>query len=202
MITPADLRARFDAHEPQRLTVTEHTRFAAVAVVLRVIERAPQVLLIRRAEHPRDHWSGHMAFPGGRQDPEDPTTLHTAIRETREEVAVDLASSAELVGRLDDIQAISKGRPRDMLIVPYVFALTREVTPVPDPTEVAQLVWADLLPMLRGEVDTVRPYVMGGKQLELPGYRVGENVVWGLTYRMLELLFDVIRRDNGGSSAP
>jgi hypothetical protein len=28
-----------------------------------------EILLIKRAGNPRDRWSGHMAFPGGKQDP-------------------------------------------------------------------------------------------------------------------------------------
>ncbi len=192
-ITVPTLRDHFGARDPKRLAVGENTRLAAVAAVLRLSEDEPEVLLIRRAEHPRDHWSGHMAFPGGRKDDGDDSTLQTAIRETREEVAIDLEGSAELLGQLDDIQAISKGLALNMLIVPYVFALTAAVQPVLEPTEVAELTWAPIRPMMRGDVDTTRPYVHDGTPLELPGFRVGTNIVWGLTFRMLELLFDVIR---------
>jgi 8-oxo-dGTP pyrophosphatase MutT (NUDIX family) len=194
-ITLPQLRRRFRAREARRLPTTDRTHYAAVAAVLRLRAEDPEVLLIRRAEHPHDHWSGHMAFPGGRQDRTDPSTLHTAIRETLEEVDVDLESHAELLGRLDDVQAISKGKRRDMLIVPYVFALTRDVEPHRDPTEVAELLWAPVRPMMAGEMSTTRPYELEGKRMQLPGYRIGETrIVWGLTYRMLELLFDVIRR--------
>ncbi len=192
-LTPAAIRARLLAREPKRLPTSDRTKLSAVAAVLRFHDE-PEVMLIRRAERPSDHWSGHMAFPGGRHDPTDPSTLHTAIRETHEEVSVDLHAGGRLLGRLDDVQAISKGIPRDLLIVPYVFELTEPVTPVIDPAEVAEVVWVGLEPMMRGELDCTRPYVHDGVPLELPGFRVGENIVWGLTYRMLELLFDVIRR--------
>ena len=58
---------------------------------------------------------------------------------------------------------------------------------------VATALWAPLVPMLRGELDTVRPYRHEGRDLKLPAYQVGPHVVWGLTHRMLQLLFDVIR---------
>lgn len=194
ILTPSLIAKRLAAREPKRLPTSERTKLSAVAAVLRFTEGAPEVMLIRRADHPDDHWSGHMAFPGGRKQDEDPSTLHTAIRETREEVAVDLASHATLLGRLDDVQAVSKGVARDLLIIPYVFALTQTVAPVLDAREVADLVWAALGPMMRGEVDCIRPYVHNGVPLQLPGFQVGEHIVWGLTHRMLELLFDVIRR--------
>ena len=194
VLTRAALRDKFAGHAPKRLPTTEQTIFSAVAAVLQLGTDAAEVMLIRRAEHPNDHWSGHMAFPGGRKHPGDSSTLETATRETHEEVAVDLTRDAELVGRLDDIQAVSKGIVRDMLIVPYVFVLTSPVSPVLDPREVAELTWAPVEPMMRGDLNTIRPYVHEGRHLQLPGYQVGANIVWGLTHRMLELLFDVIRR--------
>ena len=38
-----------------------------------------ELLLIRRAEHPLDPWSGHIALPGGRRDPGDPDRLATML---------------------------------------------------------------------------------------------------------------------------
>src|SRR5574341_145553 len=63
---------------------------AAVAVVLRDGNPAIEILFIRRAEHPDDPWSGQMAFPGGRAEPGETDLLETAIRETAEEIGIDL----------------------------------------------------------------------------------------------------------------
>ena len=83
---------------------------AAVAAVLRPGSNGPEVLLIRRAEHPNDPWSGHMAFPGGREDPCDADLFGTAVRETLEEVALDLTTNAALLGTLDDLPAVARGK--------------------------------------------------------------------------------------------
>ena len=72
------IRQRVAGRVPRRVLgdapLTQHLadaaatpRRAAVAVILRDAMRGPEVLFIRRAEHPRDPWSGHMAFPGGRE---------------------------------------------------------------------------------------------------------------------------------------
>ena len=171
------------------------TPHAAVAAVLRYHGRAeePDVLFIRRTSKPSDPWSGHIAFPGGRREPSDRDLVHTATRETAEEVGVDLERDGELIGRLDDVQAISKARPMDLVIVPHVFVVHRPVELVCEQSEVAEAMWSPIGPMVRGEIDTVHPYEREGRRLELPGYRVGPHVVWGLTYRMLQLLFDAAR---------
>jgi len=50
----------------------------------------PEVLFIKRATREGDKWNGHVALPGGRRDPEDEDDLATAVRETIEEVGIDL----------------------------------------------------------------------------------------------------------------
>jgi 8-oxo-dGTP pyrophosphatase MutT (NUDIX family) len=93
---------------------------AAVAVVLRDADDGPEVLLIERARHPEDPWSGHMAFPGGRVDPADSDTRAAAERETLEEVGLPLAG-AELLGRLDDLEGRNAGRPLQLVISAWVY---------------------------------------------------------------------------------
>src|SRR5689334_10230467 len=95
------------AHRPATLRGDE--RFAAVAAVLRDRGGEAEVLLIRRAQKETDPWSGHMAFPGGRQDPSDRDLLHTAVRETEEEVGLELRPEEHLIGRLDDLAAVARG---------------------------------------------------------------------------------------------
>ena len=59
----AEIRRRLAEHRPV-LQSTAGRRQAAVAMVLRDLGPAPDVLFIERASHPADPWSGHMAFPG------------------------------------------------------------------------------------------------------------------------------------------
>lgn len=190
MLSLDQLRQQLERHEPQPLPDVPNANHAAVACILRERQEL-EVLLIRRTEMPGDPWSGHMAFPGGRQEPEDPDLLATAMRETREEVGVELDSEGELIGRLDDLQAMAGGLPVNLIIRPYVFAL-EEAAPLVLNTEVAEALWAPLGPLADGAADTTRPYRFQGTTLQLPGYRVGPHVVWGLTYRMLRSLFDVV----------
>jgi 8-oxo-dGTP pyrophosphatase MutT (NUDIX family) len=167
---------------------------AAVAAVLRegVADEGAEVLLIRRAERESDPWSGHMAFPGGRRDPGDADLLATARRETREEVGLDLAARGTLLGRLDDLQAISRSRPTGMTITPFVFSLAGEAVLRFDPEEVAEALWVPLAPLARGEGAGTVVYEREAGRIELPCWRVSGHVVWGLTHRMIQSLFEVL----------
>ncbi len=185
-----DVRAVLRARAARELA--EHDKWAAVAMLLRETDVGPEVLFIRRAEHPHDPWSGHMAFPGGRQHDEDPTLLHTAIRETREEVGLDLPNAALHIGQLDDLQAIARGKPQETVIRPFVFEVHRDSPIRADDREVAEALWAPLLPLYRGEADTVRPYAWHGTQIDFPAYDVQGRIVWGLTYQMLRSFFRML----------
>src|SRR5262245_5273324 len=133
---------------------------AAVAVVLLARDADIDVLLIRRADRPGDHWSGHMAFPGGRRSSDDADLLATAIRETREEVGLDLARDGDVLGRLVDIAALNRlGRATGMVVRPFVFSIAREPTLVVN-HEVVEALWAPVGPMLHGEVDTTIDYAI------------------------------------------
>jgi 8-oxo-dGTP pyrophosphatase MutT (NUDIX family) len=72
---------------------------AAVAVCVTEHDGAPALLITRRAARLRGH-SGQWALPGGRREPGE-SAVAGALRETREEVGLDLGADAVL-GLLDD----------------------------------------------------------------------------------------------------
>lgn len=148
------------------------------------------ILLIRRAERAGDPWSGHMALPGGRQDPVDPDLMTTAIRETSEEVGLVLRPN-QLVGSLDDVVPRTPVLP-PIAVRPYVFLLDRRPELVLNP-EVAAADWVPLDLLLHPETyHTVRLEIRG-EDREFPAYRVEEAVVWGMTERILSGLLDHLR---------
>jgi 8-oxo-dGTP pyrophosphatase MutT (NUDIX family) len=190
-LTIAWVRQVLAQREAGQITPEAQDRRAAVSIVLRAAPTGVTVLLIRRARHPRDPWSGHMAFPGGRQNPDDPDELFTAMRETREEVGLDLARDADLLGRLDDLRAIAEGRPVNLTISPFVFELKREPGLVLS-AEVEEVVWAELDPIYRGDCDTCMEYSREPLSMKLPAWDVHGRIVWGLTHRMLSSLLEAL----------
>ncbi|WP_394825114.1 NUDIX hydrolase [Pendulispora albinea] len=168
---------------------------AAVAAILRegVDGGDAEILFIRRAEHPHDPWSGHMAFPGGRHEEQDPSIVDTAIRETREEVGLDLRAHGALLLRLPEVSATARGTVLDLTVASFVFAIPRaEANLVFSDGEVAEAIWSPLGPLARGETAEPFEFRNGETLYKLPSLRVGNRVVWGLTYRMLHAFFDAL----------
>jgi 8-oxo-dGTP pyrophosphatase MutT (NUDIX family) len=192
---PIDLsrvRSALARHRAALLSDSNGERRAAVAAVLRDRGDGTEVLLIRRASREGDPWSGHMALPGGRQQGEDRDLLHTAIRETEEEVGLDLGSGAELVGRLDDLPAMARGRPAGLIIASFVFELFGAPALTTN-AEVDEALWTPLAPLAGGALDSTLPYELDGRKFTLPAWDVEGRIVWGLTHRILSTLFEVVR---------
>lgn len=156
---------------------------AAVALILRDGVAGIELLFIRRAEHPRDPWSGQMAFPGGRSEPGETDLVATAMRETLEEVGIDLHREAALLGALDEVRAMARMRPVDLAISPFVFRLRGDPTPEPGP-EVTSVHWIPLASLLASAARSTFDYAHEGETLQFPCLRLDELVIWGLTYRM------------------
>jgi 8-oxo-dGTP pyrophosphatase MutT (NUDIX family) len=160
---------------------------AAVAAILRQV-REPEILFIKRAEHAGDPWSGHMAFPGGRKDARDETLERTAIRETVEEIGLDLSVHGERIAQLEDVPT----HKASMVVRPFVYAVSKTPDLVTN-HEVAEVHWVPLSVLMSGERDTTYELAYEGNVYRFPAYRVGERVVWGLTYRFLQIVFTRLR---------
>lgn len=161
---------------------------AAVALVVRPGQPL-DVLLIRRAVSEKDPWSAHMAFPGGKLDQGDENLLVTAMRETQEEVGVNLLDAAEYLGRLP-VVAVSR-LERALQIHPFVFALKGSVE-FRTNHEVDRVFWVALDSLTDGSRETTVLQESNGNRLRYPAWDVDGHPVWGLTYRMLRSLLTAL----------
>lgn len=176
---------------PSPATLTAGRR-AAVAALLAESPNGVELLLIRRAERASDPWSGHMALPGGHLDPSDADLLATAVRETREELGIDLERDAQFLGRLQDF------RPHlslNLSVTPFIFGIGSR-PPVVLNAEVDLALWLPLAELAKGATRFQHELELGGRPLRFPAFRVGEHVVWGLTYRVVSELVRQIERES------
>ncbi len=155
-----------------------------MALVLRAEDAGLDLLLIQRTEHPGDPWSGHVAFPGGRADQDDAGLVDTAIRETREEVGIDLGG-AEYIGALDELQAVGRMRAMRLSIAPHVFAINPGEAPLSLSDEVASAHWLPLSVLADPAMQSTYLHEHEGLRYSFPCIQARGLIIWGLTHEML-----------------
>ncbi|MDF1505427.1 CoA pyrophosphatase [Roseisolibacter sp. H3M3-2] len=158
-------------------------RDAAVALVLRVNGGTPELLFVRRAEYPGDPWSGHVAFPGGRHEPDDPTPWDTAARETWEETGLDLRRHARLLGTLDDLYPRTPSLP-PIVVRPHVALLEVEAE-LRLSDELAAAFWVPVRRFAEPGFATTSTVQARGHALTVPSFVHEGHTIWGMTHRIL-----------------
>jgi len=186
-------RLRLTLHSNEDIAIDPGRRQAAVALVLRDHAGFAELLMIKRATNPNDFWSGHLALPGGRRQTEDSDLRRTAIRETREEVGVDLDDRGVILGRLDTVIPVSTRLP-NVTITPYVAvappefhssSLETEDTPLRINHEVAIAFWVPIDFLKKDGRSAVVSHIIEGHEYDWPAYASAHGPVWGLTERIL-----------------
>jgi 8-oxo-dGTP pyrophosphatase MutT (NUDIX family) len=169
---------------PQLAERDEPFKEAAVALVLRPrMDDDADLLLIRRAQRVGDPWSGQIGLPGGRFESADASLEETALRETLEEVGVDLRTRGRVLGALDELRPRTPVLP-PIIVRPYVVVLDQD-TELLLSEEVAEARWVALrelfVPAARVHTTvTVREY-----RMNVDAYQHGDFTIWGMTERIL-----------------
>jgi 8-oxo-dGTP pyrophosphatase MutT (NUDIX family) len=159
----------------------------AASVLIPLVDRAGETYLwlIRRPETLRRH-AGQVALPGGKVDPQDTGGENTALRETHEELGF-APESIEVQGRLDDLNTTT-----GFVISPFVGWLRDDLTPTPNPTEIARAFCVPLANFVFTE-PRPRPFRGQGWTRIAPSYDVDGEMVWGATAKILGDFSKVVR---------
>lgn len=166
----------------QSLRFSKRIQPAHAAVLIAITqEDNPRILLTRRSLYMNNH-AGEVSFPGGKRDAQDTSNIVVALREAQEETALN-PFDVQLLGDLP----MQKAR-NGMLVKPIVGLIPPDVNLIPQPTEIDRIFFASLRQLLE---TPPTPYEVRFAQQSLyfPSLRVENEIVWGLTARMLISLF-------------
>lgn len=188
--TIEEITAALAAREPVRADAAADVRRAAVALVLREAPGGLELLFIRRAVFAGDPWSGQVAFPGGRHEPADESLVHTAMRETHEELGFDLATDGEMIGTLDELHPRTPVLP-PIVVRPFVFVVRSDIT-LTLSAEVADAFWVPIPVLGHPESSAESAVEVRGMTIRVPSFRHGDHVIWGMTERMLRQFLGVV----------
>lgn len=161
----------------------DQLRESAVLALLQLVNGIPHVLFTERHQNLRHH-AGQISFPGGARDLQDSGAEATALRELEEELGISRAA-VRILGELDEIPT-----PTGFRIAPYVGLLAAEVTPRPNPAEVAQLIEVPLTDLFLPGRPRIERRMVQGRGWDVYFYETGAHVIWGATAHILRGLLD------------
>lgn len=161
------------------MLMAPRTATAAVAII-KSLTPSECFLILRRASHPQDPWSGHFSFPGGRKEKEDKDLVTTCIRETEEETGIRLNIN-QLQEKLP-LEPAGRNFSSPLWVQPYIFELSRPISLHLNKKEIKSSSWLDIKAFkniqhhLQVEMLPDRYY---------PAYPLEDYYIWGFTYRLL-----------------
>lgn len=176
-LTPA-LQRLLDAGSASAPAKQDGQTQAAVLVPIYLTGAEPHVVLTRRRADLRHH-AGEISFPGGRQDPADPTLADTALREAEEEIGLP-RTDVSLAGTLPPTSTfVTK-----YTIHPFVGAIGPERAWAVSPKEVDEVLELPLraLRAARGTAEITRR----GFTFQTDAYELWSHLIWGATARILD----------------
>lgn len=155
------------------------------AILFPIVSRGDgqTVLLTKRTAHLKDH-PGQISFPGGRVEAADPSPVHTALRETTEEIGLGPAH-VEILGFLPEYRTVTGFR-----ITPVVGLVTPPFELQLDSFEVAEVFEVPLSFLLDPTNHQRHSMTYQGMLRQYYAMPYGEYFIWGATAGMIRSLFE------------
>ncbi|TWI58735.1 8-oxo-dGTP pyrophosphatase MutT (NUDIX family) [Pseudomonas duriflava] len=179
-----ELLHRLRSYKPRHLEIDRS--YPEAAVLLPIIRGDdPELVLTLRASHLSTH-GGEVALPGGRRDPEDPSLIHTALREAYEEIGLP-PGLVEVVGPLSPL--ISHF---GIKVTPYVGLIPEFIDYTPNDAEIAAVFTVPLSFLCEVPPDVTPRMDEQGRCCYVPSYQYGEYRIWGLTAAIIVELVNVL----------
>lgn len=171
-----------DSLSKKLLPVAKQKALAAVVILLVFKENEFSILFVSRIDHPTDPWSGQMGLPGGKKELDDSTLKDTIIRETCEEVGINLCQ-CRFLGVLRTENSVVKP---EMDILPFVVYCKEPPEVYVNKTELKEAVWISLTELTQNQTMVTLP--LG----DFPAFVVKGYIIWGVTYRIIKQFLKVL----------
>lgn len=153
------------------------TKLASILVIIYGTE--PKVLMIEKSKKLNIH-AGEIAFPGGKWIEDDNDLLETAIRETREEIGLNV-SRKNIIGQFENVVTLNSG-----FTIYSFLSILNDITQLKTNSEVKSVLHIPLIPLLETLSDDQDPNHKSIQEMYEFSYK--NKVVWGASARILKHL--------------
>lgn len=154
---------------------------ASVLVIIHGL--SPKVVMTEKPKHMKFH-AGEISFPGGKIEKNDDDLLDTALRETREEIGLDI-NRDQVIGQLDPVITLNSG----FAILPFV-SVIEKIPSLSSNAEVENIFHIPLDPFLKTMKDDPDP--KHNLIQEMYTFEYHNNIVWGASARVLKQIVDCL----------
>jgi len=171
------------------MPMSESTRKSGVMILLYPHDNTIYSVLILRPTYNGTH-SGQVAFPGGKYEETDGDLETTALRETSEEIGIDI-SKVNVLGKLTRLYI----PPSNFEVFPLLGYVNKRPFFKPDPKEVKEIIEYPLSILLKAKTIKNKEFnVRDNITFTAPYFDIYGNVVWGATAMMLSEFREILRR--------
>ncbi|MBX7241123.1 MAG: CoA pyrophosphatase [Bacteroidia bacterium] len=170
--------------------IPDNARKGGVMLLLYPHHNLLNIALMKRAEDGGTH-SGQISFPGGTVEKTDENMIHTALRETEEEIGVP-AHQIRTLGSLTDLYI----PPSNFIVYPCVGFIEQRPEFIPDEREVAEILEVPLHYLLQDGIMSIKKVQMSGNKslvLDTPVYDIYGHTLWGATAMMMAEFLTIIK---------
>jgi len=143
-------------------------------------------VLVTRRTQDVEHHKGQISLPGGACEPQDETMMHTALRETYEEIGVP-PESVQVLGALDDFPTIT-----NFIVTPFVGVIPHPLSYRLNPKEVEAVVEVPLAFLCDPSRLRIEQREYEGQTFPVLFWDFGPHTIWGATARILKDFLDLI----------
>ena len=158
--------------------------YKLASVLIVIYGDNPTIIMTEKPKSMKFH-AGEISFPGGKFDSSDSDLLDTALRETSEEIGLNVSKN-DVIGQLTPVQTLTTG----FLILPFV-AMLEQIPPLITNSEVEKILHIPLSPFLQTvAIDTDPSHNLMD---EMYTFEYQNQIVWGASARILKQIENTLR---------
>ncbi len=131
--------------------------------------------------------SGQVSLPGGKVEKTDQNIIHTALRETEEEIGVS-NQTVQVIGKLSELFIVAS----NFKVYPTVGIVREPPLLKPDAKEVVKILTPSLSELRDVERRSVKTMYFPPYTIESPYFDIEGEVVWGATAMIISELLHIV----------
>ena len=165
-----------------KIDCDKNYRLASVLVVIYGTE--PRILMTEKPQDMKFH-AGEISFPGGKLEDDDSDLLDTALRETSEEIGLEITRE-QVTGQLESVVTLNSR----FLILPFV-SIINKIPPLSPNREVEKIFHIPFEPFLNTMANDPDP--SHNIIQEMYTFEYQNQIVWGASARILKQIHNLIK---------